>query len=1661
MPVARMKSIIDQLGIDDAPCQLGVSSKSMEGVASSLVPHVIRVGGDKAWENDINTIAQDSWTIKPTDAAYAIFTSGTTGVPKGVVVEHRNISTGAVEIGNRIGFPQVQNMRHAQYLSWAFDGSLFETFYPLVFGGCVCILSDDERMNDVAGAFTRMRVTHGKFTPSICDQLNPADFPTLDVVYLGGEPLTEAVAHRWTPTVDVFNCYGPAECTVLCYITSTRDSKWRSGMIGRPVGARCWITDPKDPNRLLPRGFLGELLIEGPLVSRGYLKNPEQTKKAFVENLSWAPKTTAGPRRFYRTGDTGFVDANGLFTCKGRTDLQVKIRGQRIELGEVESKLQSCLPESAKAVVDAIPVSGSKALVAFIQLGETSEPTSVFQDLVNYIRSRITELLPPAFIPSSYVRVDKLPRGPTGKTDRKKLKAMIGEISMSQLLKMSEIRSDQSDKSATQAPTERSNPPNAKSKQSDMIQTLRHIWSEVLRMDAQEFDNDSDFFSCGGNSLLAIKVVSLARTKAINLTVRLIFENPTLENLAGAASSAGCEEPTQPMNPAPEGNDQLELKAKIASEWSISVRAIEDIYPATHMQESLFTLSKTNENSYILQYAFDLPSSVDIQRLREAWLRVVDRTAILRTRFYETSSSLKQVVLAYDFDWQILCKIDTPELRQSFKSQVIADQRGLSRFTILEGKNKSHRTLIWTISHALTDGWSASMILGAVKSAYRQVSIPIFKPFKAFVNSLPAASEAEQSFWRKELQGGPCAEFPILPSASFRPRTCATTIKRMALSAKAPSRYTLPLLLRAAWALTVSSLSGSDDVLFGVVLNGRSNNSADSEGLVGPMVTTVPVRTKIRREASVNDLLQQLNEQAVSMMRYEQTGIGRIASLSPEIQELCKFQNVLVVQVSDEEIAGEDQGLEWLSLRYMDADNVAAQALVLHCTLEPASVRVRARYDERVISNKDIGSIIKRFLGILGQIEPMRARQASLKGIGASELPTPSSIESSTTTQHHNCVKYCGQIIHLDTVESEIGRHVTPGTECIVELVKPRGDHESASLAAFIVTSNDESKTDFTSLATSVRSRLEAALPRHMVPAIFYPLEQKPLSFDGRVERRELQWLASSLTRDELLSPSRSRRAVRGAQSRVEETLVECWRRVLGTKDVGIDDNFIALGGDSIKVIRLVAAARAAGLELSVEVALKNQILRQMASCAAPVKRKAGKSVEPFSLIGGETAVKGLMPSVCAQMGMEATAVEDILPCMPYQKHTFAMSLKTPGACVSQTRYHLQQDFDVDRFAAAWEITCRTFTNLRTRVVIPPGHDLTQVVVAQYNPLEVTCHTSSEGAESYLSEIRKSASSLGSPLTHAALIHINGTLQADKRSMFVWSMNHTIYDGHTVGNMMNALHEAYWYGRLEQKITPYRHFAGFVAAKDVAASRTFWKQYLQGAEPSTFPTYPSKFHRPRPTARQDYRVDLGRKSGSPITTATILKVAWGMTVGSYTLTKDVTFQGLISGRDSDLDDIDTIAGPTLNYIAIRVPLGVGDSMPVPDFLARIQEQDAGMVSHQTLGINAIAALDDETAKACDLHNMLVIHSGEPEAPGRALPLERYATSMDLTGFLGLFTQCTIMSKGVKISITHDEEVLSASMVQGLFARFRGFIKSLSSERYSTTIGELRRASVGT
>ncbi|KAH8657721.1 hypothetical protein BX600DRAFT_384094, partial [Xylariales sp. PMI_506] len=403
----------------------------MEQIASELVPRLLRL--DNVLISELAAEAEckqhqhqreTDYSVDPDDVAYIIFTSGTTGDPKGIQITHKNISTFVTASVNYLGACVGPSMRRGQITAYSFDVSILEILTTLCNGGCLCILSEKERFNDIAGAVNRMGVTDMDMTPSLALNLEPEEFPTVKRVHLAGENVTRAVVDKWQPYAEVFNGYGPAECTILSHSTSTRDVRWNSSCIGIPRQSRAFITHSRDPHRRLPRGFIGEILIEGPIVSKGYIKNPEKTAEAFVQGLRWV-KTDSDdnePRRFYRTGDVGYVDCHGLYWIKGRRDLQVKIRGQRLELSEVENNLQSHMAKTERAVADVIVLrNGTKVLVAFLKL-DADKGEDVATEFIKTLRSRIAEHLPPAFVPSAFILVDQIPMGPTGKTDRKKLK---------------------------------------------------------------------------------------------------------------------------------------------------------------------------------------------------------------------------------------------------------------------------------------------------------------------------------------------------------------------------------------------------------------------------------------------------------------------------------------------------------------------------------------------------------------------------------------------------------------------------------------------------------------------------------------------------------------------------------------------------------------------------------------------------------------------------------------------------------------------------------------------------------------------------------------------------------------------------------------------------------------------------------------------------------------------------------------------------------------------------------------------------------------------------------------------------------------------------------------------------------------------------------------
>ncbi|KAG5205924.1 hypothetical protein GTR04_6758 [Trichophyton interdigitale] len=386
--------------------------------------------------------------VDPSDILYVVFTSGSTGTPKGVINTHRGLCSAITYQQKALGFSQTS--RVFDFASYAFDAAWCNLLHAFTVGGTLCIPSQDERENDLAGCIEKYDVTTVDFTPSVARFLGPAVLSRLSTLILGGEAVLPSDAHLAGDDTTIINVYGPAECTPTATLSNI--TKATAIDIGRGAGACTWIVDPDDPSSLVPVGTVGELWLEGPLVGGGYLNDPEKTASAFVQNPPWLqhglpaqhgqPGCPGRTGRLYRTGDLVQYLEDGSLVFVGRKDNQVKIRGQRVELGEVEqnvlgglfldSQVHNVNITKTQVTAETIRPEGSNGaiLVAFVTLvfeGDTEITedlhTSAVKKATSGLSDRLAERLPVYMVPTSYIPILDLPMTATGKTDRKKLRS--------------------------------------------------------------------------------------------------------------------------------------------------------------------------------------------------------------------------------------------------------------------------------------------------------------------------------------------------------------------------------------------------------------------------------------------------------------------------------------------------------------------------------------------------------------------------------------------------------------------------------------------------------------------------------------------------------------------------------------------------------------------------------------------------------------------------------------------------------------------------------------------------------------------------------------------------------------------------------------------------------------------------------------------------------------------------------------------------------------------------------------------------------------------------------------------------------------------------------------------------------------------------------------
>jgi amino acid adenylation domain-containing protein len=798
--------------------------------------------------------------------AYLIYTSGSTGSPKGVAITHR--SAVALVRWAWEAFPAQQFDGVLASTSLGFDLSVFELFVPLSLGGTVVLAPNALELPSLPAAG---RVTLVNTVPStIAALLDGAELPvSVAVVNLAGEALTRDLVDRLYAQPDVrqvYNLYGPSEDTTYSTWALAAPAEPGSPPIGRPVtGTQARVLDRR--GEVLPQGVPGELCLGGAGLARGYLARPDLTAERFV------PDRFAGRpgARLYRTGDLARQRTDGSLEFLGRLDHQVKVRGFRIEPGEIEAVLAE-----QPGVREAVVLPRSSGLSAYV----TTEQ-SVALD-AGRLREGLRRKLPEYMVPHAFVVLDRLPLTPNGKVDRQALAAL---------------------------EPARESPVGARPK-TPLEELVADLFADLLG--GEGIGSGDDFFSLGGHSLLATRMISRVRSVfGVELPVRTVFESPTVAGLALSIERArgrGERESLPPLVAIPR----------------------QGALPLSYAQERLWFLHQLEPESaaYNIFHAIGVGERLDPGLLAQALSEVARRHESLRTRFVELAGQPVQVI---DPPERLaLPEVDLGGLpaprRESLIHEVAAAEEerpfDLSRGPLVRVKllrlEAAEQVLLFSQHHIVSDGWSAGVLLrelGELYAASLEGRRPVlaeltvqYVDYAVWQRKWLVAErlEREIGYWRDQLAGAPALlDLPLdRPRPAVRgsrggrerlelPRALAERI-RQASRAQGATPF---MLLQAAFQAVLARLSGATDVVLGSPVAGRSR--LEIEGLIGCFINTVVLRLDLSGEPTFGELLGRAREAALGAFAHQELPFEHLVeALAPQrsLSYSPIFQVMLVLQ---------------------------------------------------------------------------------------------------------------------------------------------------------------------------------------------------------------------------------------------------------------------------------------------------------------------------------------------------------------------------------------------------------------------------------------------------------------------------------------------------------------------------------------------------------------------------------------------------------------------------------------------------------------------------------------------------------------------------------------------------------------------------------------------
>ncbi|WP_267939156.1 non-ribosomal peptide synthetase [Streptomyces sp. BSE6.1] len=868
-----------QAGLLDGLLSGGTVVVEADGL--DLTVEVDRAGLDAAHEDDL---------------AYLVFTSGSTGRPKGVAVTHRTLSRSTAA---RATFYGPRPPRFLLLSPFAFDSSYAGIFWTLTFGGAL-VVPDAEQVKDadeLAALVDRYALTHTLTVPSFYRALlNRPGGPggSLRTVVVAGEacPADLVAEHRTAlPDCALVNEYGPSEATVWATGHLCADDNPGNVPIGTPIaGTTVFVLDGS--LRPVAAGSVGELYVGGAGVARGYAGRGGLTAERFVPD----PFSRVPGARLYRTGDLVRFDAEGALEFCGRLDEQVKVRGFRVELGEIEAVLRSA-EDVTDAVVAAVAASegGEARLAAYV-----TTPRGVPVDSTA-LRAWVGARLPAHMVPAAITGLDALPLSPNGKVDRRALPAPRWEVADEEFV----------------APRD------------EVERRLAEVWCQVLGL--ERVGVHDDYLALGGDSIQSIQVVAKARGAGIRLTPRQIFDHPTIAALAPRAEVL----PSENEDNRGDGTDGMPdtlaaglLPAGLLASWERTHGPLHAVWPMTGLQQGMLyhALAEPGSDAYTEQLVCTLSGALDPQVFLDAWRRAVNRHSALRAHcvWQETDTPLLVVPRRIDVpalyeDWTAGDDDAGGSAAERVAEFLASDRRAgfelsgspLVRLALFRTAAEEW-TFVWTNHHILMDGWSLPVLAGDAFALYTSLrtgaerELAAAPDYGAFVRwNASRDRTGDEAFWREQLAGlmAPALLAPVRATAAdhrtgpHEPSLSLSDERSRTLRDIARERgVTVAALVHAAWILVVARRTGARDLAVGSVLSGRPAEIDGIEHTVGLFINTLPLRVRISDGMRVDDWLASVHQGLQDLTDHQHAPLAEVTAWGGAPAGARLFDSIVVVE---------------------------------------------------------------------------------------------------------------------------------------------------------------------------------------------------------------------------------------------------------------------------------------------------------------------------------------------------------------------------------------------------------------------------------------------------------------------------------------------------------------------------------------------------------------------------------------------------------------------------------------------------------------------------------------------------------------------------------------------------------------------------------------------